>query len=69
VRASIDADATAHGYERAILATRELVLDPARSVMARWARSLAEIGVDDDLVSEGFGVSYARALDSFTHPA
>jgi glycosyltransferase involved in cell wall biosynthesis len=67
VRRLIDTDATAHAYEHAILSTRDLVLDPTRTVMARWARSLAEIGVDDDLVAEGFGVSYARALERFTH--
>jgi hypothetical protein len=58
-------DATAKGYEQAILATREVVLDPTRAVLARWARSLATIGVDDTLVDEGYGVSYARALASF----
>jgi len=62
VRAS---DATARGYERAILATRDLVRDPAREVLARWASNLTELGVDDALVGEGYGVSYARALESF----
>ncbi len=66
VRRSIETEATAHAYADAIVATRELVLDPARAVLARWARSLAEIGVDDALVAEGFGVSYARAVESFT---
>ena len=58
-------DATAKGYEHAILATRELVLDPARQVLARWASSLAELGLDDALGDEGYGLSYARALESF----
>ncbi|MBA3738212.1 MAG: glycosyltransferase, partial [Actinobacteria bacterium] len=58
-------EATARGYERAILETRDIVLDPARAVLARWARNLAAVGVDDALVNEGFGVSYARALESF----
>ncbi len=58
-------EATARGYEHAILATRDIVLDPARAVLARWARNLAAVGVDDGLVNEGFGVSYARALESF----
>jgi glycosyltransferase involved in cell wall biosynthesis len=66
VRGQVETEATAHGYAEALLATRALVLDPARLVLARWARSLAEIGVDDDLVAEGFGASYARALESFT---
>jgi glycosyltransferase involved in cell wall biosynthesis len=58
-------DATAKGYEHAILATRDIVLDPSRAVLARWARNLAAVGVDDSLVEEGYGVSYARALESF----
>ena len=65
VRAS---DATARGYEHAILATRNLVLDPARQVLARWASNLTELGVDDTLVDEGYGISYARALESFRAP-
>jgi glycosyltransferase involved in cell wall biosynthesis len=58
-------DATARGYEHAILATRDLVRDPTRQVLARWASNLAELGVDEALVGEGYGVSYARALESF----
>jgi glycosyltransferase involved in cell wall biosynthesis len=61
-------DATARGYEEAILATRDLVLDPARQVLARWASNLTELGVDDALVGEGYGTSYARALESFRPP-
>jgi hypothetical protein len=60
-----DSDATARAYEQAILATRDIVLDPARAVLARWAGNLAAVGVDDTLVGEGYGVSYARALESF----
>jgi hypothetical protein len=60
-----DSDATARAYEQAILATRDIVLDPARAVLTRWAGNLAAVGVDDTLVSEGYGVSYARALESF----
>jgi glycosyltransferase involved in cell wall biosynthesis len=60
-----DSDATAKGYEHAILATRDVVLDPTRAVLARWARSLAAVGVDESLVEDGFGASYARALESF----
>lgn len=66
VRRLVETEATAHGYEAAILATRSLLLDPAHAVMARWARGLAEIGVDDALVAEGFGLSYVRALEGFT---
>ena len=60
-----DTDATARGYERAIVATREVVADPTRAILTRWAGSLAAVGVDEALVDEGFGVSYARALESF----
>jgi len=60
-----DSEATAKGYEHAILTTRDIALDPARAILARWARNLAAVGVDDSLVDEGFGVSYARALESF----
>jgi glycosyltransferase involved in cell wall biosynthesis len=65
MRRLADTDATARGYEEAILSTRALLRDPSRSVMARWAKSLAEIGVDEPLLEEGFGASYARALESF----
>lgn len=58
-------DATARGYEAAILATRDLVKQPTRAILARWAESLAAVGVDDALVDEGYGLSYARALESF----
>jgi glycosyltransferase involved in cell wall biosynthesis len=60
-----ETDATARGYEEAIVATREIVADPARAILTRWAGSLAAIGVDGALVEEGYGVSYARALESF----
>ena len=60
-----DSDATARGYEDAILATREVVLDPTSAVMARWAASLAAVGVDESLAEAGYGVSYARAVESF----
>ena len=49
----------------AIVATREVVADPTRAILTRWAGSLAAVGVDEALVDEGFGVSYARALESF----
>ncbi len=59
------ADATARGYEEAILATQ---CDRRRSHPAD-ARPLGgeprRLGIDDALVQEGYGVSYARALESF----
>jgi glycosyltransferase involved in cell wall biosynthesis len=60
-----DSDATARGYEHAIVATRDVVLDPTSAVMARWAATLAAVGVDETLAEAGYGVSYARALESF----
>jgi hypothetical protein len=60
-----DSDATAKGYEHAILATRDIVLDPNRAILARWAENLAAVGVDESLADQGYGVSYARALESF----
>ena len=60
-----DSDATAKGYEHAILSTRDVVLDPTSAVMARWAASLASVGVDEALAEAGYGVSYVRALESF----
>jgi glycosyltransferase involved in cell wall biosynthesis len=60
-----ESEATARGYELAILSTRDVVLDPTSAVMARWAASLAAIGVDEAMADEGYGVSYARSLESF----
>jgi glycosyltransferase involved in cell wall biosynthesis len=60
-----DRDATARGYEEAIVATRALVADPSRVILTRWAASLAAVGVDEALVEEGYGISYVRALESF----
>ena len=58
-------DATARGYEEAILATRELVMDPTRAVRALWASRLLDIGVDEALAEQGYGASYVQALESF----
>ncbi len=60
-----DMDATARGYEEAIVATRALVADPSRAIVTRWAESLAAVGVDEARVEEGYGISYVRALESF----
>lgn len=58
-------DATAHGYAEAIVATRAILRDPTGPTMARWARSLVEIGVRERELELGYGVRYARALESF----
>jgi glycosyltransferase involved in cell wall biosynthesis len=65
-RAHLDAtsggDRTARGYERAIEETLELVLDPRRLALTRWARALNEIGIVPEGLDEGFGLSYVRGL-------
>jgi glycosyltransferase involved in cell wall biosynthesis len=58
-------EATAHGYERAIVETLGLVRDPIRKAEARWAGALADIGVGEDELRAGYGVGYARALEGF----
>ena len=54
-----------HGATRRRSSRRAIVADPTRPLRARWAASLAAVGVDDTLVEEGYGVSYVRALESF----
>ena len=52
-----------------IRATIRLVDDPVGPTMRRWADALADLGVGEDDLSEGVGLRYARALESFTHPS
>jgi glycosyltransferase involved in cell wall biosynthesis len=59
-------NATARGYEAAIEATLGLVRDPVRKALSRWGGSLVDLGVGDDMVREGYGLSYAHAFDDFT---
>jgi hypothetical protein len=40
-------------------------MDPTREVRAMWAARLVDIGVDEALAEQGYGVSYVRALESF----
>jgi hypothetical protein len=65
VEAVRSSEATAHGYERAIVETLRLVRDPVRKAEARWSGALADIGVGEPEVRAGYGVGYARALESF----
>lgn len=58
-------EATARGYERAITDTLALVRDPARKAMAIWGKSLVDAGITEEMVAEGYGMEYARALRSF----
>jgi glycosyltransferase involved in cell wall biosynthesis len=62
-------EATAHGYATAIRETLAIVEDPVGSVMRRWADALADIGVAEPELARGYGLDYARALESFTHPS
>ncbi len=55
-------DATTRGYVEAIEHTRALVRDPARQALARWADALADLGLTTDGMDEGYGLSYAQAL-------
>jgi hypothetical protein len=58
-------EATAHGYVEAIRGTRAILRDPTGPTMARWARALGDIGVRQSELDLGYGVRYARALESF----
>jgi hypothetical protein len=62
-------EATAHGYARAIDGTFALLRDPTRRVLARWGGALVDLGVTEEALADGYGLSYARALDDFATPA
>jgi len=62
-------EATAHGYAEAIDATMRVVDDPVGPNMRRWADALADLGVTEPRLVEGYGLAFARALESFTHPS
>jgi hypothetical protein len=58
-------EATAHGYADAITATIAILEDPTATALARWARSLADLGVTQEYLDAGYGLRYARALEDF----
>jgi hypothetical protein len=58
-------EATANGYADAIRGTLDVVHDVTGSAMARWAHALADVGITQDYVDAGYGIRYARALESF----
>jgi glycosyltransferase involved in cell wall biosynthesis len=60
---------TAHGYAHAVDATMRVVNDPVGGNMRRWADALADLGVTEAQLAEGYGLSFARALESFTLPS
>ena len=62
-------ESTAHGYADAIEATMRVVDDPVGQNMRRWADALADLGVTEPELAAGYGLEFARALESFTHPS
>jgi glycosyltransferase involved in cell wall biosynthesis len=62
-------EATAHGYAAAIDDTLALLRDPTRRALARWGGALVDLGVTEETLARGYGLSYARALDDFATPA
>jgi len=58
-------EATARGYALAIEGTLALVRDPARRALARWAGALSDIGITEEDLGRGCGLSYVRALEQF----
>ena len=58
-------DATARVYAEAIEGTLALLRDPARRALARWGGALVDLGVTEEHLERGYGLSYARALDEF----
>jgi glycosyltransferase involved in cell wall biosynthesis len=58
-------EATARAYAEAIDGTLALLRDPTRRVLARWGGALVDLGVTEEALAEGYGLSYARALDDF----
>jgi len=47
----------------AVEATLELIRDPVRGSIARWATALGEIGVSEEAAARGLGVRLPRALE------
>jgi hypothetical protein len=62
IRRLTETEATASAYEDAIGATLDLLRDPEHLVLERWSRSLIELGIDEEMAREGYGLSYARAI-------
>jgi hypothetical protein len=62
-------EATARGYADAIHQTLAIVEDPVAVTMRRGADALADIGVGELELARGYGLTYARALETFTHPS
>ena len=41
-----------------------LLWDPARRALARWGGALVDLGITEEGLAEGYGMSYARALST-----
>jgi len=54
---------------RALDGTLALLNDPTRRALARWGGALVDLGVTEETLAEGYGLSYARALDDFATPS
>jgi hypothetical protein len=61
-------EATARVYAEAIEGTLALLRDPTRRALARWGGALVDLGITEEHLERGYGVSYARALDEFGGP-
>ena len=46
-------------------ATLAQVRDPSRSALGIWGKSLVDVGITEEMVGEGYGMEYARALRGF----
>jgi hypothetical protein len=46
-----------------------VISDPVGDNMRRWADALADLGVTESGLAEGYGMRFARALESFTRPS
>ena len=60
--ATISDERTARGYEEAIEGTLELLADPRRLALARWARALSDFEIGSRQLDAGWGMRYVNAL-------
>jgi glycosyltransferase involved in cell wall biosynthesis len=66
--ASISEERTARGYEEAIEGTLELLADPRRLALARWARALSDFEIGSEQLDAGWGLSYVTGLQEIGTP-
>jgi len=65
-RHQADCDLTARGYVEAIERTVAMLEDPTRRALSRWAGAMQDMGVGEHELARGYGLSYARALETFS---